>query len=148
MPKRYRNPGPKKKPRGKPFAKGNKLGGRTALPPDVKEAFQAMLPDAVNALKNIVNNPRHQRQEQAAEYIANRVGGTPPTSAQVQLSGPNGEPLNAGPPQITVSFCTTPLSLGRAEVVHIGPDGKSIEVSSPIPDSAIEPTAPQVRKKD
>jgi hypothetical protein len=144
MPKRYRNPGPKKKPRGKPFAKGNKLGGRTALPPDVKEAFNAMLPDAVAALKGIVNNPRHQRQEQAAEYIANRVGGTPASSLQV--SGPGGVPL--GPTQISVSFCTTPLSLGRAEVVHIGPDGKSIEVSSPIPDSAIESTTPQVRKKD
>lgn len=143
MPKRYRNPGPKKKPRGKPFAKGNKLGGRTALPPDVKAAFEAMLPDAVGALKDIVNNPRHQRQEQAAEYIANRVGGTPASS--LQLSGPGGTPLG-GPLQVSVSFCTTPLSLGKAEVTHIGPDGKPVEVQAPIPDSQIEPTEPQVRR--
>lgn len=143
MPKRYRNPGPKKKPRGKPFAKGNKFGGRTALPPDVKAAFEAMLPDAVEALKNIVNNPKHQRQEQAAEYIANRVGGTPASSLSV--SGPGGVPLG-GPLQVSVSFCTTPLSLGKAEVTHIGPDGKPMEVQPEMPDSAIEPTAPQVRR--
>lgn len=145
MPKRYRNPGPKKKPRGKPFAKGNKFGGRTALPPDVKAAFEAMLPDAVEALKNIVNNPKHQRQEQAAEYIANRVGGTPASSLSV--SGPGGVPLG-GPLQVNVSFCTTPLSLGKAEITHVGPDGKMVEVHAPMPDSAIEPTAPQVRRKD
>jgi hypothetical protein len=145
MPKRYRNPGPKKKPRGKPFAKGNKLGGRTALPPDVKAAFEAMLPDACAALHSIVKNSRHQRQEQAAEYIANRVGGTPASSLSV--SGPGGVPLG-GPLQVSVSFCTTPLSLGKAETTHIGPDGKPIEVHAPIDDSQIEPTAPQVRRKD
>lgn len=148
MPKRYRNPGPKKKPRGKPFAKGNKLGGRTALPKDVKEAFQAMCPDAMAALQEIVRQKKHNRREQAAEYIVNRVGGTPESSSKVSLTGPNGEALQAAPFAISVSFCTTPLSLGKAEVTHIGPDGKPVEVQTPMDDSRIEATPPQLPKED
>lgn len=105
-----------------------------------------MLPEALGTLRDISGNPFHQRQEQAAEYIVNQALGTPRQS--VALSGPNGESLHNGPLQIAVSFCTTPLSLGKAEVAHIGPDGKPIEVYPEMPDSQIEPTAPQVRRKD
>jgi hypothetical protein len=143
--KRYRNPGPKQRPRGKPFAKGNKLGGRTPLPPDVKAAFAAMLPDAIKALKSIVNAKTHSRREQAAEYITNRVGGTPEGTTKVLASGPNGEPLG-GPLKVEVSFCSTPLSIGRAEVVHVGPDGKPVEVVPAIRDDQIEATPPQLRR--
>jgi hypothetical protein len=141
---RYRNPGPKKKPRGIPFAKGNKLGGRKPLPADVKAAFEGMLPDAVEALQQIVKQRKHPRREQAAEYITNRVGGTP--SSSVHLSGPNGEPLQSGPLQISVSFCNTPLSLGKAAVTHIGPDGNPIEVEPPLRDDQVDATPPQLRK--
>lgn len=53
-----------------------------------------------------------------------------------------------GPLQVSVSFCTTPLSLGKAETVHIGPDGKPVEVHAPMSDAEIEATRPQVRRKD
>lgn len=104
-----------------------------------------MLPEALGTLRDISSNPFHQRQEQAAEYIVNQALGTPRQS--VALSGPNGEPLHSGPLQVNVSFCTTPLSLGKAEVTHIGPDGKPMDSPPPpISDSAVEPTPPQLRK--
>lgn len=144
--KHYRNPGPKKKPRGKPFAKGNKLGGRKALSSDVKKAFEELCPDALRALQEVVNTKKHNRREQAAEYIVNRVGGTPETRSKIEASGPGGIPLGA-PLSISVSFCTTPLSMGRAEVTHIGPDGKPVETEPPLRDDQVEPSAPQLRKE-
>lgn len=149
-PKRSRIPRsnkPKGKPRGKPWVKGqsgNPLG-RPPLPPGTREAFQQMLPEALGTLRDITMNPFHQRQEQAAEYIVNQALGTPRQTHE--MTGPNGAPLS-GPLQVSVSFCTTPLSLGKAEVTHIGPDGKPVEVHPEMPDSAIEPTTPQVRRKD
>jgi len=151
VPKRSRvprRPGPKKKPRGKPWAKGqsgNPLG-RPPLPPGTREAFQAMLPEALGALRDIVQEPEHPRQEQAAEYVVNQALGTPRQS--MALTGPNGEPLQPGGPlSITVSFCTTPLSLGRAEVTHIGPDGKPVEVEPPMRDDQVEASPPQLPKE-
>lgn len=117
---RLRNPGPKKLPRGRAFPKGNKFGGRKKIPDDVKRAFELLEPDAIGALKAIVNSRSHMRREQAAEYIVNRVRGTPASS--VHVSGPDGQPLNAGPMQISVSFCTTQLSAGNAEIKRVGPD--------------------------
>ena len=131
----YRNPGPKKKPRGKPFEKGNKLGGRKALSPDVKAAFEELSVDAIKALRQVVNARKHNRREQAAEYIINRVSGTPPSSVHLEASGPGGAPL--GPLAVSVSFCTTPLSLGKAEVTHIGPDGQAVETIAPVSDQRV-----------
>lgn len=139
----YRQQGPKKKPRGKAFPKGNKLGGRKKLPPEIKAAFETMLPDAMEALNQIVKSKKHNRREQAAEYICNRVGGTPSATNKLEMTGPNGEPLNNGPMQISVQFVTTPMSLGKAQITHIGPDGKPIEVHEPIDESQIESNPPQ-----
>lgn len=103
-----------------------------------------MLPEALGAIRDVMSNPAHMRQEQAAEYIVNQALGTPRQS--VALSGPNGEPLQSAPLAVSVSFCTTPLSIGRAQVSHIGPDGKPIEVQAPMPDASIESTPPQLPK--
>lgn len=121
----YRNPGPKKKPRGKPFEKGNKMGGRKALSPDVKAAFESLLPDAIKALTSVVNNPKHNRREQAAEYIVNRVGGTPESTTKLQASGPNGEPLQAGPISVSVAFVTLPADQAGAQITRIDESGKA-----------------------
>jgi uncharacterized membrane protein len=69
---------PKGKPRGKPFAKGtiNNPLGRPKLPPGTREAFQEMLPAALNTLQEVFTNSEHPRQEQAAEYVVNQALGT------------------------------------------------------------------------
>jgi len=127
---------PKGKPRGKPFVKGQPSAnplGRPRLPEGTREAFQAMLPEALDTIRDVMADKFHPRQEHAAEYVINQAVGTPRQA--MALSGPNGEPLGPGAPlAISVSFCTTPLSLGRAQVTHIGPDGQPIEVEPPLRD--------------
>jgi len=141
---------PKGKPRGKPFVKGQPSmnpAGRPKLPPGTREAFQAMLPEALETIRSITKQRKHPRQEQAAEYIVNQALGTPRQS--VALSGPNGEPLApAGPTRLEVVFCTAPLSLGKAEVTHIGPDGKPMDVTPALRDDQVEASEPQLPKGD
>jgi len=44
----------KGKPRGKPFPKGNKLGGRKPIPPDVKAAYEEASPEALDTLRSVM----------------------------------------------------------------------------------------------
>lgn len=60
------------------FAKGNKAGGRKALPEDLKAAFRAASPEALATLIDVM---RHGKQDgsrvRAAEIILDRGYGKP-----------------------------------------------------------------------
>jgi hypothetical protein len=128
---------PKGKPRGKPFAKGtiNNPLGRPKLPPGTREAFQEMLPEALGTLQEVFTNPKHPRQEQAAEYVVNQALGTARQS--VDLRSPDGS-MGGGGYAISVTF-QRGSGLDRTKVVRVGPDGQPVD--------ALPPTPPEVEEE-
>lgn len=70
---------------GTSFQKGKSgnPGGRKALPPDVKEAFAAACPRAVETLVSLLDSKSEPIRMRAAEIIVNRHLGPPaaPTAA-------------------------------------------------------------------
>jgi hypothetical protein len=138
---------PKGKPRGKPFAKGtiNNPLGRPKLPPGTREAFQEMLPAALNTLQEVFTNSEHPRQEQAAEYVVNQALGTARQSMDIR--SPDGS-VGSGGYAISVNFHHG-SGLDRTKVVHVGPDGQPVDAPSPTPPEVEEELAkaePPARK--
>ena len=73
------------------FAKGQSGNprGKKPIPPDVKAALQALVPDAIRCLKRIVKSKSTGPvQTKAAEIILDRVFGRP--AQQVQHTGADG----------------------------------------------------------
>jgi hypothetical protein len=76
---------------GRPFAPGHSGNprGRKKIPPDVKSALEALVPDAIRCLKRIVKSKSSGPvQTKAAEIILDRVFGRP--AQQVQHTGADG----------------------------------------------------------
>ena len=76
-----------KKTRGKPFEPGNKMGGRTKLPEELKEAFKALAPKALETLADVMaNSDRDSDRVKAAEVILDRGYGkaTQPIDATIE----------------------------------------------------------------
>ena len=67
----------KKKPRGKPFEKGNTLGGRKAMPPELKKAFQDAAPECLRVLMEIVRTGSDTDRMKAAQILLDRGYGKP-----------------------------------------------------------------------
>lgn len=61
------------------FLPGNRSGGRPKLPDDLKEAFRAAAPDALNVLKKILmdKEAKHSDRIKCAEIILDRGYGKP-----------------------------------------------------------------------
>lgn len=79
----------KPKPRGgkrrtswKKGQSGN-LKGRPVLPEDYKAAMKILDPMATKVLQAVLDDPKHPRRQQAAEYVLNRNHGTPRTRTEV-----------------------------------------------------------------
>jgi hypothetical protein len=82
----------KGKPRGKPIQKGQVLnpGGRPKLPEELKAAFRAAAPEALEVLEKVMRSTKAApaARIKAAEVILNRGYGTPTQS--VELTNPDG----------------------------------------------------------
>ena len=76
----------KKKPRGKPFEKGNKMGGRKAIPQEVRELIYSVAPEMVEKKINIARDPNTAPQlvNQIAEELLNRAYGKPTQSVDIE----------------------------------------------------------------
>lgn len=74
----------------KPGESGNPAG-RPPLPPEYKAAIAMIEPQAVEVLREVLEDRFHPRREQAAEYVLNRTQGRPRQT--VELSGPDGKPV-------------------------------------------------------
>ncbi len=86
----------KRKPRGPgrrfPPGKSGNPKGRPPLPEDYKTFLSDRLgPKGLAALEAILDNPRHPRHEQCAEYVINRWKGTP--TVKTEIAGPDGGPI-------------------------------------------------------
>lgn len=84
----------------KPGQSGNP-GGRKPVPPDIKEAFRALTPKAVEVLGNILLSGRPQEQLKASEIILDRAYGKAtqpiagdPNMGPVQTQDLTGIPLH------------------------------------------------------
>lgn len=135
-----RQPGPKKKPRGMPFKKGEignplGLGGRPPiwrptmpLPKGTREAFTVLSDVAFAALEVILKDPWHPRHEQAIEYVLNQAHGTARQTVDVN------DPSNKlrGEHQITVTFA----QMGDRQVVVQRVGGPSPEA---LPGKHVQP---------
>lgn len=83
--------GGKRRTSWKPGQSGN-TKGRPLLPLDYKLAMSDRVgPKGLAALEAILDNPKHPRHEQAAEYAVNRWKGTP--TVKTEISGPEGGPV-------------------------------------------------------
>ena len=68
------------KPRviGRPFEKGNHQGGRPKIPDELKEAFKALAPKALEVLQEImIQGDKNADRVKAAEVILDRGWGKP-----------------------------------------------------------------------
>jgi hypothetical protein len=84
----------KAQPRGKPFAKGNQAAkghGRPPLPEDYKAAIAVLEVRALEVLEEVLDDVKHPRREQAAEYVIDRNRGR--TKQTTELSGLDGAPI-------------------------------------------------------
>jgi hypothetical protein len=63
--------------RGKPFEKGNKLGGRHRVPDDVKEALRALTPRGVERLAEMLESADEKIAIQAVKEVLDRNLGKP-----------------------------------------------------------------------
>lgn len=74
------------------FLKGTVPGpGRPRLPPDYKAALFMLEPEAMKRIRDTIADRNHPRTEQAAEYVINRIYGTP--TSKTEVSGPGGKPI-------------------------------------------------------
>lgn len=71
------------------FAKGNCGGGRPKLPEELREAFQAVCPEALEVLAAIMRNKyaRNNDRIRAAEIILERGYGKAPQSIDLAAAG-------------------------------------------------------------
>jgi len=95
-------PKPKKRHPKAPFPKGNKLGrkfekgckpgpGRPRLPPGFRAALEKIEPEALEAIRDIVNDDRHKDREKASEYVLDQRHGKP--KQRTELTGLEGGPI-------------------------------------------------------
>ena len=148
-----RQRGPKKKPRGMPFEKGNpgnpNATGRPPrwkptmpLPKGTREAFTVLSDVAFAALQNILEDDEHPRHEQAIEYVLNQAHGTARQSLDIN------DPSNQlrGQHSLTVTFVQQ--NGGGVVVQRVGTTGPTPEVlpskGDPGMAPAIEATAATV----
>jgi hypothetical protein len=103
------------KPRGKAFPKGNKLGkkwvkggpspnpgGRPALTMEHRLLRENTGRVSFEALQEILEDPRHPRREQAAEYGISQWQGAP--ANRTELTGGDGKPLEREFPEVLAAF--------------------------------------------
>lgn len=95
----------KRKPRGRSFRPGESgskatqfppgvsgnPAGRPPLPPEYKAAIAMLEPEAMEVLRDVLQDEAHPRRQQAAEYVLNRTQGRPRQT--VEISGPDGKPV-------------------------------------------------------
>jgi len=85
----------KRKPRGKPFAKGQSgnPSGRKKVPADVIEAAKAHTQTAISTLADICTHGADEKARiSAAEALLNRAWGKP--TERHELTGANGGPVH------------------------------------------------------
>ncbi|MBQ7577570.1 MAG: hypothetical protein IJT21_04780 [Synergistaceae bacterium] len=75
------------------FLPGNDGGGRPKIPDDIKEAFKAATPAAVQKIISLMDCGNVKVELQAAQEILNRSLGKPETSGRLELSGTNDEAI-------------------------------------------------------
>lgn len=70
------------------FTKGNAGGGRTQLPEELKLAFRAAAPEALDVLKKILRdeNAKHSDRIKCAEIILDRGYGKPVQAVDLEHS--------------------------------------------------------------
>ena len=67
------------------FTKGNKGGGRKAIPLEIKETLTSLVPKAVERLTDIINNSNNDKiVMQAVEVVFNRVYGKPQQQLDIE----------------------------------------------------------------
>lgn len=94
----------KKKPRGRPFPKGNALGrkfktgepsanpsGRPPCPPEYAAAMDVLEPLGYQAMQDILTDPGHKDRGDISKYVTNRKHGKPVERKEV--TGAGGAPL-------------------------------------------------------
>lgn len=102
-PDNRRKPGPKKRPRGRPFPPGNRKGrkfakgvsgnpeGRPPISPEYSAAMAQLEPLSYQALGDILADPAHRDRASTARYVTDRLHGKP--IQRTEVSGPDGGPM-------------------------------------------------------
>lgn len=76
---------PKRDPKTGRFLPGNKSGGRTGMPNDLREIIRSLCPEAVDVLADIMRRgKRDQDRIRAAEIILERGYGKPVQAVDLQ----------------------------------------------------------------
>ena len=150
-----RQSGPPKRPRGLPFAPGNKANagspnvgrpkhpGNIPLPKGTREAFTVLSDYAFEALGKILADPYHPRHEQAAEYALNQKWGT--ARQHVEISDPNN--ALGGKHELVVTFANAPACSVAATRVPPRDENGPVE-SQPESAPAVVSTGPVPTQAD
>lgn len=101
----------KGKPRGRPFPKGNKMGGRKAISPEVKAAYEAASPEALATLRSVMkawNDSLDPKLASAAVASANsvldRAHGKAPSAPEDNEALQSGNPFAEMSPEEMIAY--------------------------------------------